>query len=99
MKCHFCQQEAPEDSSLGTLRYTYYVCEPCNTTYAYHYSGYRGYWIQSSDICVLVRPFHDVKTKITQGNKELVALNYIPDITPSNVQDWVTRLSKLKVFS
>ena len=97
MKCYFCHSYDPNSSWHG------YMClqcprQVCNTSYT------------MSGICQLVYMYVDQYTigldikeqscfilhKDTQ--QYLLTMNYIPNVNPYNVEQYVKKLLKLKVF-
>jgi hypothetical protein len=99
MNCPFCQQQIP-DIQINSPHFNWYCeTENCKTvivgsdaTIFYYYIQHEGYLL----VFWLNLPRFEVMNPVSTV---ILKLNYLPNITPQNVGEQLSRLLNLMVFS
>lgn len=104
MKCKFCSQNI-EYLEQDAVNLRMYDCQQCHTTTVFYLmnSNPSGYIFHPDGFGYELHDMHDQnRTVIIDLQKDDTVLRLdrlIENISPNNVEDWITRLLNLKAFS
>lgn len=93
--CIYCQQLADgEDDGI-------FVCENCQVTFECNPNTYEIWWIFFDGLIeyqISLNIEHKVTGVFNKNTFDNFIVNYIPDINPTNAQQWLERLLNLRIF-